>query len=293
MSLIDEMAKEKLGGEEETDSKELRNPVLQLLKEYEPMASAVKDPIVMLTIPTIYGNLIFVDFTHIGDEVYASSTREKLSNSGLMMLPVDFTTIKLDNQAENDDGDEDADDGEVYCFDAKYKGTNKISYAIILPDQKIQGGFSFHYILPMMAGVEKNLGAVASGLSDFHNAVVSMQKYNDESGINRVELPKKGLKVTKPNMTCKGNSYELNTLYLMDGEIVLHKRGFHYATTPSVLKTWYKNSYMDNEVYAVQAGSVNLRARDGVNVTNGLLVMERMSWNTVDKIKRGVISFFD
>lgn len=98
-------------------------------------------------------------------------------------------------------------------------------------------------------------------------------------------LPDIRYKVTKPGMVCKGMQYELDKFYEYDGDIELHKAGYHYAYYVNTLFTWYRNFDPTNEVYLVQVGSgvhkddsIVLEAGTGIGVTNKILFVKKINW---------------
>ena len=75
-------------------------------------------------------------------------------------------------------------------------------------------------------------------------------------------------------------------MYSLDGEIVPHKHGFHYATSTKALKSWYRNNYLDNEVYIVQAGTVNINAGHGRAVTDKIIFLKDINWDIVEQMEQ-------
>lgn len=90
-------------------------------------------------------------------------------------------------------------------------------------------------------------------------------------------LPKIRWKVTKPSMVCRDMKYSLGKEYIYNGNISLHKRGFHYATDPMFLFTWYRKFNPENEVYIVQVGE-GIEDDAGVGVTNNIYFLKRINW---------------
>lgn len=98
-------------------------------------------------------------------------------------------------------------------------------------------------------------------------------------------LPDLVWKVTKPGMICKGMHYELNKLYEFEGEVELHKAGYHYAWNPNNLFTWYRRFDPSNEVYLVQVRgggygykSLVMEDEHGVGVTDRILFVKKIEW---------------
>lgn len=100
-----------------------------------------------------------------------------------------------------------------------------------------------------------------------------------------LRLPELRWKVTKPGMSCKGMQYELNKLYEFDGDVELHKAGYHYAWDTNNLFTWYRRFNPKNEVYLVQIrggglghDSIVLEDEHGIGVTDTILFVKQIDW---------------
>lgn len=132
------------------------------------------------------------------------------------------------------------------------------------------------YILPIdLAEIIKNgeISGTAFTAEEIHlGKVIQFAKENCD-----LTLPQIRWKVTKPGMVCRGKQYTIGSPYLYDEPICLHKTGYHYATDPMALFTWYRKFDPENEVYIVQVGE-HIEGDTGVGVTNSLYFIKQIDW---------------
>ncbi len=132
------------------------------------------------------------------------------------------------------------------------------------------------YILPIdLAKIIKNgeISGTAFSAEEIHlGRLLQFAKENCD-----LSLPQTRWKVTKPGMICRGKQYSLDEEYYFDGTISLHEAGYHYATDPMALFTWYRKFDPKNEVYLVQVGKC-LEGNTGVGVTDNLYFIKKIDW---------------
>ena len=149
-----------------------------------------------------------------------------------------------------------------------YEAETKDNDWLLFPEMPLTVD-SEKYIIPIdIAAIIKNgnISGTAFTKDEIHlGKLLQFVKENSE-----LVLPEIRWKVTKPGMVCRGEQYALGMPYLYDGPIYIHKSGYHYATDPMALFTWYRRFDPKNEVYLVQVGGESIEGDTGVGVTNNL-----------------------
>lgn len=250
-------------GENDYDEYEdvvVHHDITDCLNGLAPMTAVVPKAILVLPMPTVYGVAMLVDMSKYN---YSVGRVETLFNGEYSVLPVTIESLMYDDEKQN----------EAFVYDPALEDEN-VKYALIVPKQEVNKDVG--YIFPMR-GSYAGMGGVATDPVDMVNAVRTL--YGTITDTDPVTLPVIGYKVTKPDGTCKGMAYEPDQYYTTDGEVVMHKSGFHFATRPEMLKTWYKGPYINNRPWIVQAGPYVETNAKGIAVSNGIIFVEELCWN--------------
>ena len=77
----------------------------------------------------------------------------------------------------------------------------------------------------------------------------------------------------KSNMTCNGFQYEISKEYLLKGELVICRNGFHFCENPFDCLEYYDNIKGDKRLFLVEATGDVIR-KDDKSVTNKIKIIK-------------------
>lgn len=227
--------------ENTTNVNEINIDVAEMLSQAE-QAAKEQDKIPVFLIDTIYGRCVLVN----------RSAEAHLLDEKDYALPV-----KLD--------------GTNFLYDC----TATVADWLLFPEIP-QDVYAESYILPIdLAEIIKNgeiSGTAYTAEEIYLGRLLQFAKENCD-----LSLPQIRWKVTKPGMICRGMQYSVGKEYYYDGAISLHEAGYHYATDPMALFTWYRRFNPENEVYLVQVGD-HIEGDTGVGVTDSLYFIKKLDW---------------
>lgn len=226
------------------------------------------DAIPILPMPTMYGLAALGVFN--GNYEFGI-IKETLNKSGFDMLPV--KSISLYVSPEKNVSFESL----IY---KPFMERETLNLAIIFKQQQVSKEYG--YIFPVN-GVYAGTGFMAVNPADMVSALVYWYStLGDEKGVHgTMVLPQKGYKVMKESGCKGGTRYKEEILYTVDGDVIPHKNGIHYATDAKLLTTWYKNDYKENQPMVVQAGNTVVDAGDKIKATETMLVLKHVAWEEI------------
>ena len=222
---------------------------------------------IVIPVPTIYGKALLWNPRDVGRAYDALNGTER---PGLFCEPafIQGKNIQIPALKDFSMGDwlfiwvdpQYADDMEALASGYEYVGRDEYGVTIPVNLDQIRS-----QDMPVCETPE-DIAAVAMAMASF--------------GALTFRLPYIFWKVTKPGRVCKGLTYEMGIPCKYQAEIHLHKSGFHFATDPKRLLTWYTPFRANNEVYVVQVdrNSDVIIDPDDTGVARSIMLTKRIAW---------------
>ena len=219
----------------------------------------------LIAMPTVYGRVLLmhpsIDVETAMDEIMSALDETEADVPDLMLVPVTINggNIVFDPQTVT---------GDDWIMFIKEDDNG-------LVEKLFSGRTVFPILMDEITNDHSLGGAVCVNATDAVVAAASMLN----AGMIDFEVPHVAYKVTKPGMKCKGEQYTMDEIYVFDGEIELHKKGYHFADNKAALYNWYRPFDSQNEVYRVQVQDPVIE--NGIGVTDSIIFTEKLDWDNI------------